>query len=193
MRLSLIVAAAAVLLAGCSATCPEIVKVIPADHIALQIYTPLAMSLPARSADLAPEVTVWGNGRTVFVTPDGVIREAVLTGKVVDQLMQKAKLLDTLPGTLEFLGATDIPTTYFTAETDQGRKTVAVTSLAPVYNPTPDPIAQLRALREQILAALPADAPRFQPASVTVKDYPTIETPATITDWPPGAGRYVTG
>lgn len=106
----------------------------PTDGAVLQVFQGGGMSLPYRAADMVPKVTLWGDGRVVFVAPDGVIREGRLGRATVGRLVNAARMLFDLKEYYSAFDGTDAGYTFFSIETTQGRKSVTLPMAATLTN-----------------------------------------------------------
>jgi hypothetical protein len=109
----------------------------------------------------------------VFVTSDGVIREAMLSQQALQQALVGAQFLYTLPDSFSAVATSDASSAYFSVRLPQGWKTVDVYAMdveKPFPHEKPLPwLKQLRDWRRQLLSLLPADAPAYAPkGDVTV-------------------------
>lgn len=129
------------------------------DRAVLQIIKP--------QGSFVPEVTLWESGRVVFVTSDGVIREAMLSQRALQQALVGAQFLYTLPDSFSAVATTDAASAYFSVRLPQGWKTVDVYAMdVEKHFPSEEPLPwlkQLRDWRRQLLSLLPADAPAYAP------------------------------
>lgn len=167
----------------------------PADRVVLQLSYGGGLVLIDRVSDLVPDVTLWGDGRAVFVAPDGSIREGQLSPSAVGRLLQSATFLYDLQDHYAAVQHTDAPGATFAIFTEQGGKRVFVYGLDPVLQqedePEPAIFARLRALWAEVQAALPAEAPEMAPASVCIQTLYS-NRPATA-EWPAELTGCLTG
>ena len=137
------------------------------DQAVLQIVRGGGMVVYFEAAKRVPEVTLWGDGRVVFVAPDGVIREARLEPATVDHLVDAATVLYDLADHYTAFLVSDAPSTLFSVETVRGRKTVRVYALnlekAMPREQEPETMEKLRTLYKTVIKALPEQAPMMQP------------------------------
>lgn len=136
----------------------------------LQISKPqggFGLDTARKASSFVPEVTLWDSGRVVFVTSDGMIREAMLSQQALQQALASAQFLYTLPDSFSAVATSDASSAYLSVRLPQGWKTVDVYAMDverpfPGENPLPW-LKQLRDWRRQLLSLLPADAPPYAP------------------------------
>lgn len=172
---------------------------IPQDRPVLQAwYTPAVGS--GAAADLVPRVTMWGDGRVVFVAPDGVIREGQVDAARVAAFVEEASSHMYLgPQTYSDIAGYGSTGLILSAETSQGRRSLVVLGF---YLPRAVPgerhpqwFEQLRGLYRAILAAVPHDAPPLQPEEVVVLATPVRSEIGgnSAGDWPMGLVGRLSG
>jgi hypothetical protein len=158
------------------------------DQAVLQIVQGGGMVVYFEAAKRVPEVTLWGDGRVVFVAPDGVIREARLEPATVDYLVDAATVLYDLADHYTAFLVSDAPSTLFSVETVRGRKTVRVYALnlekAMPREQEPETMEKLRTLYKTVIKALPEQAPMMQPDEVVVETGPVPEDAVATEAWP---------
>ena len=148
----------------------------------------------------APLVTVWENGRVVFVLREeryerdrALIRETQLSAATVQRLLAEADMLHELDDRYyAFPAVSDLGTTTFSIQSAGGRKTVSV------YGFSPEPVAlawrdreqhtgvmdMLRALYRAVVDALLRDAPALLPREVSVIARPGGPAGEAEQEWP---------
>jgi hypothetical protein len=203
MRLVGLVVALAVLLVGCGQSGapsgrPEPAPVpvtYPADQVVLQIDVHGGLVRMDRSIDWVPEITLWGDGRLVFVTKDESIREGHLTQGQVGKLVGQAEaVLRPLESSYMNAQWTDAPDTSFSVSTGAGTKTVSVYAFE-AQSDVVDHQAMdgLRSLWDAVDRVLPPDALPYQPVAVEVHFWYGDPEAAATTEWPAALVGRVTG
>ena len=142
---------------------------------------------PNRAVEMVPELTVWGDGRVVFVGPDGAIREGRIEPDAVLQILAEAMVLHDLEDHYVAIGATGRPMTFFTVYTIRGRRTVSVYEMDP-ERASPDEehhetLERLRAIYRTATQALPDGAAVMDPDEVVVRASPAVDA-MTVGEWP---------
>ncbi|MEX2599484.1 MAG: hypothetical protein WD533_07500, partial [Dehalococcoidia bacterium] len=173
---------------------------VPSGVPVLQISGPATgqVLLSAHPTTRVPLVTLWADGRVVFVLPeeqgdpDGLVRAVRLDADAVDQLMREAAFLHNLDDSYSafmVLGYA-VPAT-FGIQTSDGRKTVVAQFLS--LKPGPweagqhaETMDRLRALYHTVLDALPEDAPPMRPneVSVAMDPFDRLGPQRAENDWP---------
>lgn len=137
------------------------------DQVVLQVTHTIGFGPPGLAGHEVPDVTLWGDGKVVFVDHDQRVREGRIDPEQVARLIASATFLYNGPN--EYPPAEPIPdagTTYFELSTDRGRKTVGATGLSGEASWRPR--GRLWQLLTALRAALPADSDPFQPTVVKV-------------------------
>ena len=140
----------------------------PSDAPVLQINLAGGMVAYPHATAWVPLVTVWGNGRVVFVSREeryeperALIRETQLSKSTVRRLLAKADILHELDDRYFAFDMTDADTTTFSIQSADGRKTVSVYAFNPELAPAlrdreqhTEVMDMLRALYRTVVDAL---------------------------------------
>ena len=154
----------------------------PSDAPVLQINLTGGMVTYPHAAAWVPLVTVWGNGRVVFVSREeryeperALIRETQLSKSTVRRLLAEADILHELDDRYFAFNMTDVGTTTFSIQSAGGRKTVSVYAFNPELAPASrdreqhtEVMDMLRALYRTVVDAVPRDASALLPREVSV-------------------------
>lgn len=169
----------------------------------LQVQHGGGMIAPNRSSDMVPRVTLWDDGRVVFVAEDGIIRETRLAAPRLSRLLAAGAVLYPLAEHYRAFNATDLGRTFFTFGIGASRKTVSVYGMdLNQARPGEQDHAVLEHLRElwrEVVVALPAQAPVMQPDEVLVvfpygyRDKPTCSEAGVTAEWPAHLQGHVRG
>lgn len=195
-------------LIGCgNATKPPTPVQFPtgADQVVFQIDTAGGFVPPIEWEAHVPELTVFGDGRVLFVRQDqaGVRRvlETRLEAAKLSQLMRQAdQAMTGLKESYEFGGVADASTTRFALQTAAGKRSTSVYAFG--MDPAQrgrdqEDLAKLTALRSAFTAVLPDQAPVHTPDSVEIiaetvppgeYSVPQLDWPAGLPDLPDAAG-----
>ena len=179
----------------------------PSDAPVLQINLTGGMIAYPHAAAWVPLVTVWGNGRVVFVSREeryeperALIRETQLSKSTVRRLLAEADILHELDDRYFAFDMPDAGTTTFSIQSAGGRKTVSVYA----FNPELDPASRdreqhtevmdmLRALYRTVVDALPRDALALLPREVSVIARPGGSAEEAEHEWPAELIAHLTG
>ena len=136
----------------------------PSDAPVLQINLAKGMVAYPHAAAWVPLVTVWGNGRVVFVSREeryeperALIRETQLSKSTVRRLLAEADILHELHDRYFAFDMTDADTTTFSIQSADGRKTVSVYAFNPELSPPP--YATASSTRKSWTCCEPSTAP----------------------------------
>ena len=187
---------AVLLLTGCRST--SVVPHVPVDtdQVVFQVDTAGGFVPRIEAEAHVPELTVFGNGRVLYVRQDqdGVRRvvETRLPETKLRELLDLAvRSMAGLKESYEWEGVADASTTRFALLTAEGTQNVSVYA----FDLDPDQRARdqtvmnkLRAVRAAFTAALPDQAPVYRPESVQLiaEMVPPGEYDAPVLDWPAG-------
>ncbi|MDA1095903.1 MAG: hypothetical protein O3B84_01415, partial [Chloroflexi bacterium] len=149
--------------------------------------------------DRIPRITIWSDGRVVFLSTDGTAREGMLTIAERNRVIEVADDLYNLDDEYSAFAATDAGGTVFTVESPRGHKSVSVYGLEPDSPPVEwDALPEARrilAVYQVVRRLLPSDAPPWiQEVVITVTDpRPNVTIESEITTWPADLRGYLHG
>lgn len=196
---------AVLLLTGCRSTSVQPHVPVDTDQVVFQIDTAGGFVPRIEAEAHVPELTVFGNGRMLYVRQDqNGIRQVLETRlpepKLRELLDLAVRSMAGLKESYEWEGVADASTTRFALLTAEGTKSVSVYA----FDLDPDQrgrdqavMNRLRSLRAAVTAALPDKAPVYLPESVQLiaemlppgeYDTPTQDWPAGLPDLPVGTG-----
>ncbi|MCH8346754.1 MAG: thrombospondin type 3 repeat-containing protein [Chloroflexi bacterium] len=177
------------------------------DTPVLQIHSSSGMLTYAHAAAWVPLVTIWGDGRAVFVSPReryqgerALIRETRLSESTLHRLLDEAESLLELDDLYYASRQMHADVTIFSIRSVNGRK--AVTTHA--FNAEPDAVFRgleehtevmdrLRVLYSAVIDALPEDAPAVLPLEVSVVVRPGGPSAKPEREWPEELVGHLTG
>ncbi len=179
----------------------------PSDAPVLQIDLTGGMGAYPHAAAWVPLVTVWGNGRVVFVSREeryeperALIRETQLSKSTVRRLLAEADILHELDERYFAFDMTGAGTTTFSIQSAGGRETVSVYAFNPELDPAFRDLEQhtevmdmLRALYRTVVDALPRDALALLPREVSVIARPGGSAEEAQHEWPAELIAHLTG
>lgn len=170
--------------------------IYPADKPVLQVTYGGGFIMVDRVSQLVPAVTIWGDGRVVFVDRNDSLQEGRIERQVLDRLMAEATILYDLQDQYAAAHHTDDATATFTTLTERGRKTVSVYALNPKAPPLsgedhPEIFAKLRTFWAKVIAALPSESIAFMPTEVYVSTFYSEEQ--ATAEWPASLQGSLTG
>lgn len=196
---------AAFWLSGCRSAAVEPHVPVDTDQVVFQIDTHGGFVPRIEAESHVPELTVFGDGRVLYVHQDQdgvrqVLETRLPEAKLRELLDLAVRSMAGLKASYEWEGVADASTTRFALLTAEGTKSVLVYAFALEPDQRARDLAvmnKLRAVRAAFTAALPDKAPVYLPESVQLiaemvppgdYDTPVLDWPAGLPDLPVGTG-----